>query len=100
MKLTKKQQLVLDVYKADPSCVNDEHRLLEAVWLKEGWDDSKSLYFNLQRVSHPESISRARRKLHEIGLIKYSEEATERRMGYYKQMTDEYGQPVMVFVNE
>ena len=99
-KLSKNQQLVINAYKNDPKCVNDEDLLLEAVWLKQGWDNTKSLYWNLQRVSHPESLSRARRKLHELGLIKYSDEALERRTGYYKQMTDEYGQPIMVFTHD
>ena len=97
MNFTKKQQKVLAAYKADPTCVNEEHRLLEAVWLAEGWDNTKSLYWNLQRVSHPESISRARRKLHELGLIKYSEEALERRTQQFEQYLDEFGQPVMRF---
>jgi len=99
-RLTDKQQKVMAAYDTDPNCVNEEHRLLEAVWLKEGWDNNRSLYWNLQRVSHPESISRARRKLHELGLITYSEESLERRMGYYKEMQDEYGQPYMVFLDE
>jgi len=99
-RLSKNQQLVMDAYNADPGCVNEEHRLLEFVWSQQGWDNTKSLYWNLQRVSHPESLSRARRLLHEKGLITYSDEATERRMGYYKEALDEYGQPYMVFVNE
>jgi len=96
MKLTKNQQLVMDAYKADPNCVNEENTLLEAIWTNQGWDNTKSLYWNLQRVTHPESLSRSRRRLHELGLIKYSDEALARRTVQFEQYLDEYGQPVMV----
>ena len=91
------QKLVFEAYKNDPNCVNDENRLLEAVWLRQGWDSAKSLYWNLSRVSHPESLSRARRKLHELGLIKYSEEAEIRRKEQYTEMVIENGEQVVVF---
>jgi hypothetical protein len=94
MKLTKNQQLVMTAYNIDNNCVNDEHLLLERVWLESGWDDTKSLYWNLQRMPHPESISRARRKLHEMGLIRYSDKALKHRIDAYKDAREQYGQPV------
>ena len=54
-------------------------QLLAAVWREEGWNDSLTLLDNLKRVSNPETITRARRKLHELGLIEYSDEADARR---------------------
>ncbi len=90
MKLTKNQQLVMTAYEADPNCVNEENLLLEAVWISQGWDNTKSLYWNLSRVSHPESLSRARRKLHELGLITYSKDAENARYSAYKKDTNRY----------
>jgi len=98
MKLTKRQQAVLDVINRNPGCQNDEALLLERYWVEvDGWDESKSLYWNLQRMTHPESLSRIRRRLHELGHIKYSEEALERRTQQFEQYLDEFGQPVMRF---
>lgn len=90
MILTKAQQLVLRVIQANEGVQNDETKLLEAVWYFEGWDDSKSLYWNLSRVTHPETISRARRKLHELGLISYSKDAERARYEAYKKDTNTY----------
>jgi len=93
--LTKKQELVLTVIEGNPGVQDDEMKLLEAVWRYENWDDTKSLYWNLTRVTHPETISRARRFLHEHGRIKYSDEADTRRYTQYIEMTNEYGERVM-----
>ena len=90
MKLSKSQLLVMNEYNTGPDCVNEEVKLLERVWLSSGWDSTKSLYWNLQRMPHPESISRARRRLHELGLIKYSDEAMETRVDAYTKDVNRY----------
>lgn len=90
MKLSKHQQLVMNAYNADPDCVNDETLLLERVFIACGWDETKSLYWNLQRMPHPESISRARRRLYELGLIQYSDEALKSRTSAYTKDTNRY----------
>jgi len=89
-RLTKTEQLVMSAYNKDPDCVNQEDKLLEAVWLAQGWDNSKSLYWNLQRSVHPESLSRARRKLFEQGHIKYSKDAENARYEAYKAETERH----------
>lgn len=79
MKLNKKLQLVYDVIQNNPGVENDDVRLLEAVWLREGWQDDKSLYWNLSRVTRSETVTRRRRDLHVMGLIQYSGEADQAR---------------------
>jgi hypothetical protein len=71
-------------YSANPAVVDTEIMLLEAIWKIEGWDESKSLYWNLSLVTHPESLSRARRRLHELGLISYSKDAKKIRSATVK----------------
>lgn len=85
MNITKKQKLVLDAIKRCPAAANDEALLLEQVWLVEGWSQSRSLYDNLCRVTRPETISRRRRELYNMGLIEYSENALEERTDAFKQ---------------
>ena len=94
--LTAKQQHIKNVIDANPGVQDDEMKLLEAVWLVEGWDQTKSLYWNLTRVTHPETISRCRRFLHEKGYITYSKKAEEKRYTTYIEMTNEYGERVMI----
>lgn len=85
MRLTKTLQNVLKVIERNPNCQNREIDLLERYWVEiDGWDESKSLYWNLQRATHPESVSRARRKGHELGLIKYSKDVENARYEAYR----------------
>lgn len=88
MKLNKTQQLVLDTIRRYPGCADDDKLLLACAW-GNTWDYNKSVYENLKRVKNPESITRARRKLHEFGLITYSKDADTRRMSEFKQYRDE-----------
>ena len=76
---TRIQDRVLRVIHSNPGVEDDDKQLLAAVWREEGWNDNLTLIDNLKRVSNPESITRARRKLHELGLIEYSDEADARR---------------------
>ena len=94
MKLTKKQKVVYDAIQAVPEAANDDKLLLATIW-QERWIDGLSLYENLKRVPNPESITRSRRKLHEMGYIKYSKEADDRRMEEFNNHRDEYGTPIL-----
>jgi len=90
--MAKKQidKAILAIYNRYPEAVNDDAVLLDAVWRLLGWDESKSLLYNLKRLPRPESITRARRKLHEDGKIVYSKLALERRTDEFIAKRDEY----------
>jgi hypothetical protein len=90
MNLTKKQQLVLDAINRCPESANDDALLLEQVWMLEGWSQSRNLYDNLCRVTRPETISRRRRELFNMGLIKYSETALDERTTAFKNELDNH----------
>ena len=96
MKLTAKEQHVFNIIEANPGVQNDDMKLLEAVWRAEGWEDGKSLFWNLTRVTHPETISRSRRRLHEKGYITYTKDVEQKRYEQFMEMTNEYGERVMV----
>lgn len=81
---------ILAIYSRYPQAVNDDAVLLDAVWRLLGWDESQSLLYNLKRLPRPESITRARRKLHEHGKIVYSKQALERRTEAFKAARDEH----------
>ena len=93
--LSKQQEHVLSIIKANPGVQNDDMKLLEAVWLQEGWDEGKSLFWNLSRVTHPETISRCRRLLHERGHITYNKIIEQERYNQFIEITNEYGERVM-----
>lgn len=79
MKLSRLQQKILNVIENHPGVQNNEAALVAAVWRVEGWSDYSSLEENLKRVTHPETISRRRRELHQMGLVSYSDEADQMR---------------------
>lgn len=84
------QQRVLKVIKDNPGAENDDAKLLECYWRQvDGWVESMTLYWNLQRVTSSESITRARRKLHELGYIKYSKSADKAREDRFVEMRNE-----------
>ena len=89
--LTKSEQYVLEVIKANEGVQNEEAKLIEAVWLSQGWQEDKSLYWNLTRVMHSETVSRCRRKLHEYGLITYSDKAFKNRYSAFKSEQERHG---------
>lgn len=76
---------ILAIYSRYPHVVNDDALLLDAVWRLMGWDETKPLLYNLKKLPRPESITRARRRLHEQGHIVYSKEADARRMDEFKK---------------
>ena len=87
--LGKIQRRVLQVITFYPEAANDDAALLSNYWLMyDGWDDSKSLYWNLSRSTRAETISRRRRELFNLGLIQYSETKDKERMDAYKNERD------------
>lgn len=85
------EQVILKLYRNDKSIVNDDKRLLAQVWYEYGWNDDKTLYENLKRMPSSETITRARRKLHQDGLIQYSKYADNRRYELFKDHRYKYG---------
>lgn len=80
MNINKLQQQVLGVIQRTPAAADDDALLLERFWIEvDGWDESKSLYWNLSRSRRPESITRRRRELYNMGLITYSKDADKKR---------------------
>lgn len=96
-KLNSAELKVLDAYKKNPLIVNSDKDLIPFIWREERWSDRLDLEANFKRVTNPESITRARRKLHELGHIKYSKEALNRRTEEFKTHRDENSEPVMLF---
>ena len=77
--LSKKQRLVYEVIKANQGVQNNDADLIAAVWRYEGWNEYKSLEYNLSRMTRPETITRRRRELFNMGLIEYSETSLKDR---------------------
>ena len=87
--LTKIQNKVLYIIKMWPESANDDAALLSNYWnFWDGWQEDKSLYWNLSRVTRPETISRRKRELYNLGLIKYSEERQKVVMEAFKNERD------------
>ena len=85
MDLTKMQRNVLHIIQKYPEAANDDSVLLERYWIEiDGWDEDKSLYFNLRKCSNPGSITRRRRELYNRKLITYTKEAEEMREEAFK----------------
>ena len=80
----KKLDIVVSVIKEFPEAANDDPLLYAKYWEREGWDYSKGIYENLQKVTRPETITRRRRQAHDLGLVTYSEEADRERYKAYK----------------
>ena len=87
-------RLILQLYAERPTIVDDDAKLVAAVWHNLGWDYTATLYENLKRMPQADSITRSRRKLHEKGLIKYSDHAEARRYNKYIEVTSEHGDPL------
>lgn len=85
------QLKVLELYKQDRNVVNFDKLLLTRYWLEfDGWNPKKPLLANMIDMTSAESITRARRKLHELGLIQYSKEANRWREKRYREMQEEH----------
>lgn len=90
MKLNKKQALVYRVIQDNLNIQNDEAALIAAVWRVEGWSDSQSLEHNIARVTRPETVSRRRRELFNMGLIHYSDKADQERTEAFNNERDRH----------
>lgn len=91
MDISKKQRLVLRVIRMNPGIQNNDAQLIAAVWRYEGWNDDFSLEYNLSRVTRPDTITRRRRELYNMGLIDYSESKVKEAMEAYKNEKDFHG---------
>ena len=90
MNLTAKQALILDIINNNPEVQNDDTSLIASVWRAQGWDDNKRLEDNISRVMHPETITRRRRELFNMGLIEYSDKVMKDRTEAYKSEQDNH----------
>ena len=91
--LTKIQNKVLYIIKMWPESANDDAALLSNYWnFWDGWQEDKSLHWNLSRVTRPETLSRRRRELYNLGLIEYSTNSLNRRTEAYKNETEGHSQ--------
>ena len=87
--LGKIQQRVLTVINLFPDAANDDAVLLANYWIMyDQWDESKSLYWNLTKATRPETITRRRRELFNLGLIDYTNEKNQERMEAFKNERD------------
>lgn len=84
-KLDKIKRVILQLYLKDKSIVNDDRKLLAKVYEYYGWSYRTSIYENLLRMPSAESVTRARRKLHEDGLISYSQKALDMRIDEFNE---------------
>jgi hypothetical protein len=93
MKIIKKdiKEEILCLYKLDKTVVEDDKRLMANIWHRYGWDQSQDLLTNLKKMPSSETIRRTRQKLHQDGLIEYSEGVEERRYEASKEVTEELG---------
>jgi hypothetical protein len=91
---------ILQLYRLDKTVVEDDKRLIANVWHRYGWDQSKDLLTNLNKVPSAETIRRTRQKLHQDGLIEYSDQVEESRYEAYKEVRAELAEPIIVFDNE
>jgi len=82
------RKLIFDVVQVNQGIQDDVSKVIEAVWYCQGWDDSKSLSWNIKQVSHAETITRRLRELHEWGLISYSKKGLARRETAYRNETN------------
>lgn len=80
-KMNSKLRNVLQVIRRNPDAANDDMVLYEAYWREvDGWKPGDSMRFN----TRPETISRRRRELYNLGLIEYREKANKAREEAYK----------------
>lgn len=77
---------IISLCKINNEFANNDLKLIAEIWKQEGWDSSQDLYWNLRRVSRPETIRRTRQKLQEEGRIRPSEATIERRYNNFKKI--------------
>jgi len=93
MNISKKQKLVLDAINEFPEAANNDALLLSLVWEREKFESYYNiggLGYALMNVTRPETITRRRRELFNMGLIKYSDKALEDRTDAFKSEVEEH----------
>ena len=61
---------IINVCKENQKYVDNDKLLITEIWMREGWNESRSLYENTINVSSPETIRRTRQKLVEEWVLK------------------------------
>lgn len=91
------QANIMELYRADPNVVNEDALLISRYWYAfDNWEHiDGTLYDKLKRVTSGDSITRARRYLHENSYIEYSPEADQIREKRFVEMRDEHGERYM-----
>lgn len=92
MRLSRLQQIVFNVIQQFPGVQDDDAALTAAVWRSTGWSDYATLEENVRIMARPESITRRRRELHQMGLIAYSDKAMRRRTNAFINERDKNNQ--------
>ena len=83
--LNRIQKNVLHIITKYPEAADDDALLMARYWQEiDGWSEYSDLYTNLGRVTRPETITRRRRELYNMGLITYSQESEKDRMEAFK----------------
>jgi hypothetical protein len=93
MDISKKQQLVLEVIRANPGVQNNDSDLIAAVWKREGFENMyirNGLEYAINHVTRSETITRRRRELYNMGLIEYSDSALDTRKQAYDNELNEH----------
>ena len=91
--LNKIQRQVLYIIETYPGAADNDATLYSNYWIVfDNWQEDKSLYWNLSRVTRPETLSRRRRELYNLGLIEYSTDSLNRRTEAYKKETEGHSQ--------
>lgn len=94
-KITNTRQIVLDVINQYPYLANNDMLLFAAIWNKT-WDNNKKLSENLLNQIHPETITRRRRELYQMGLIKYTTQSLKEREDAFKKELEAHHTPQAV----
>ena len=82
--LNKIQKNVLSVIREHPEAANNDSTLIALYWRKFcDWSDSRTLEENIEKSTRPETITRRRRELFNMGLISYTEDVYKTREEAY-----------------
>lgn len=79
MKIDNMRAAVKEACLRDPRLADDDRKLTAYIWRLEGWSAVKGILANLEKVSSPERIRRARQVLVQDGEIKPSKEVHLKR---------------------
>ena len=83
--LNRIQKNVFAIMTKYPKAIDENPLLLERYWIEyDGWDDTKSLYWNLTKCTRAETILRRAREVREMALVKLGEDEQKRRDEAFK----------------